>query len=54
MYQYIRLVLWLTAIIAHNAAYATKLSHKEYERFPGAALPANSNKLLNVRAAGDN
>ena len=56
MHQYIRLILCLTALIAPNAAYAAKLSHKEYERFSVAALPAKSNKVLYVRdnAIGNN
>ena len=54
MHQYIKLILCLTAIIAHDLAHATKLSHKEYERFSGGALHADSNKLLHVRdEAGD-
>lgn len=54
MHQYIKLILCLTAIIAHDAAHATKLSHKEYERFSGGALHADSNELLQVRdEAGD-
>ena len=54
MHQYIRLILCLIAIIVHNVAYATKLSHKEYERFSGGALQADSNDLLHVRDAGGN
>lgn len=54
MHQYIRLILCLTAIVAHDAAHATKLSHKEYERFSGGALHADSNELLHVKdEAGD-
>ena len=54
MHQYIRLILCLTAIVTHDAAYATKSSHKEYERFSGGALHADSNELLHVRDEAGN
>ena len=54
MHQYIRLILCLIAIIVHNVAYATKLSRKEYERFSGGTLQADSNELLLVRDGGGN
>lgn len=54
MHQFIKLVLCHAAIITQNAAYATKLSHKEYERFSGVALRADSNERLHVRGEGGN
>lgn len=54
MHQYIRLMLCLIAIIVPNVASATKLSHKEYQRFSGGTLQADSNELLHVRDEGGN
>ncbi|KAK0515958.1 hypothetical protein JMJ35_001992 [Cladonia borealis] len=50
MYQYIRLILCLTAIIAPNAAYAAKLSHKDPHSRPlgSARAPPTDTTASNI------
>ena len=51
MHQWIKLALLLVSVCAHNNVHATKLSHREYQRFTDGG-PRGERKELEARDLG--